>query len=364
MSFIINPFAFGGVAPLPTLSLIFIDGAEHYARNDDKWTNATNSPAPASGITDAHGKVNDDSVFATKRTRTLVTAVSSLTYKGRFRFRTLSDEAFIAFLNNTTSHIQVELRSSGALRVASASFSHDTSSTYLIDTWYEIEIAATINNATGSYKLTVDGVVPNKSGGGTMDQSGLDTQNGATTTVDRVNSGGGIAIDSYSDDHAIDAAGNAIGLGQVETLYPDGAGDLAQMTPSAGSNFQCVDEATQNGDTDFVSNAASSKRDCYTFQNRSVTGTPRAIQVTITAKLTSGTPTFKNFLRIGGVDYDGATTHTATSGYKCYAEVWNTNPATGLAWTDSDIDGLQAGFFAIDANLRITQVVVEVWVMT
>lgn len=354
----------GGTAPLPTLSLVFIDGSEHVAEGDDKWKGATYNSAPASAVAGAHGKVYDDSVWDAKVVS--ITGVSTLTVKARVRFRVLGDEEFIALRNSSTSHIQVELTSAGNLQVRAGggAFTHVTSGTYSIDTWYEIELRAVIHDSAGEYTLTVDGVVPNKSGGGTMSQTGLDTRNGATTTVDNWRLGGGNTIESYTDDQAIDSAGNSIGLGQVETLTVTSAGDLTEMTPSAGSNFQCVDEATQNGDTDFVSNAASAKRDCYNVTDRSVVGTPRAVQVTATAKLTSGTPTFKNFLRIGGVNYDGATTHTATSAYKCYVQVWNTNPATGLAWTDSDISSLQPGFLAIDANLRLTQIVVEVWVTT
>lgn len=352
---------------LPALNLVFIDGSEHWATGVDKFKQSTFSShsAPASGVTGAHGKVTDDATWDSHGVG--ITGIGTPSVKGRFRIRTLGNEELILLQNGTTTHLQLELRSDGALQVRSSAFTHITSSTYAIDTWYEMELFAVIDDSAGAYRLKVDGAIPSKSGGGTMDQSGLDTRNGATSTINQVKWGGGTTIDTYVDDHAIDASGNEIGLGQVETLYPNGAGDLAEMTrggADSGANWSQCDEATLNGDTDYVGNTVSGKRDCYAFQNRSITGTPRAVQVTTTVKLTSGTPTFKNFLRIGGVNYDGSTTHTATSAYKCYVEVWNTNPATGLAWTDSDIDGLQAGISAIDANLRMTQVVVEVWVTT
>lgn len=353
-----------GGGGLPALDLVFMDGSEHMTRGDDKWKGGTHATAPVSSIGGMNGKCQDDSVWGSKTTHTLASASSTVAFRKRVRFRVLGDEVFIAFRNGSTSHIQVELRSDGTIAVASSAFTHITTNTYAIDTTYTIEFRATIHDTTGSYRLKVDDVVPNKSGGGTMDQTGLDTRNGATSTVDNIRSGAGITIDTYTDDHALDWSGNDIGPGQVETLYPNGAGDLTEMTPDTGNNWERVDEATHDGDTSYVENAASAKRDCYAFQNRSVVGTPRAVQVTTTVKLTSGTPTFKNFLRIGGVNYDGTTTHTATSGYRCYVEVWNTNPATGLPWTDSDIDSLQAGISAIDANVRMTQIVVEAWLTT
>lgn len=360
----------GTVAALfPTLNLVFIDGSEHWNTAIPKFPNSTfgTHSAPASGVAGAHGLVTDDATWDSHGVD--LTPISTLTGKMRVRFRALGDEEFLFFTGASGVHVLVELKSTGAMQVrgGGGSFSHVTSTIYAIDTWYEVECVVTINNTTGSYKLLVDSVVPSKSGGGTMEQSGLDTQNGATSTANNVKFGAGTTIDTYADDHAIDASGNEIGLGQVETLWPTGAGNYAQLTrggTNSGANWSQCDEALLNSDTDYVVSTGSNQRDSYALQNRSLTGTPRAVQVTTSCKLASGTPTFKNFLRIGGVDYDGTVTHTATSTYRCYVDVWNTNPATSAAWTDADINALEPGILWIDANGRMTQIVVEVWVTT
>jgi hypothetical protein len=252
------------------------------------------------------------------------------------------------------------------LGAGGTAFTHTTTDTYAINTRFEIEMRITVGNS-GSYTLKVDGVIPNKSGGGTMDQTGVDLQDGGATTCDNVRIGSE-TLDTYTDDEVVDNAGNLLGLGQVEALYPDGAGDLAEMDRAgadSGANWSQCDEAQHNSNTDYVRNTVADKRDCYNFQNRSLSGTPRAVQVTgIVTRNASGTFTFKFFCRIAGVNYDGATIHTATSAYTGYREVWNTNPATSLAWTDSDIDGAQFGIHAIDSDIRLTQLVVEVFVTT
>lgn len=357
----------GGAAPLPSLNLVFIDGSEHVLRPDEKWKDTGNSTAPVSGITGMTGKCYDDQTF--QKNSNAPTSITEFTVRFSLIFRALpasGDQFITLFAAPGEVHLNLKLVSTGALRVAfGTSGSHTTTDIYAINTKYEIEFYGLISN-TGAYRLKVDEVVPNKSGGGTMDQSGIDTQFGSTghfTDWDL----GNPAIDTYTDNHALDSIGNPIGPGVVETLYPDGAGDLAQLTRAgtdSGANWSQCDEATQNGNTDYV----------VTTVNGS---------------------TFKNQLRIGGVNYDGSTTHTGVSGYKSYMEIWNTNPATGLAWTDSDINGLQAGIFGIDANqrdvytfqnrsisgtpravqvtttvsltssrLRMSQVVVEVWVST
>lgn len=350
---------------LSPLDLGFIDGCEHVVRADDKWKGGTHATAPASGVAGMNGLCYDDSVWDQKII--IVPETGEFTASFKFRFTTAGGEDFCGFANGGTVHLQLEMNADGTMDViAPGGFgTHTTSTTFSTNTTYRIEFYGLIHDTTGAYRLQVDGVVPGKSGGGTMDQSGLDTRNGATTTINRWRLGAGTTLESFTDDHAFDTAGNDIGAGQVETLYPNGAGDLADLTrggADSGANWSQCDEATANGATDYVQSTGSNQRDTYTFQNRSISGTPRAVQVTTYVIAVTGSPTFKNQLRISGVNYDGATTHTATSGFDCYTEIWNTNPATTAAWTDADIDGLQAGILAIDTNVRMTQVVVEVWV--
>lgn len=360
----------GGGGGLPSLDLVFIDGSEHWATAVDKFKNSAfgSHSAPASGVDGAHGKVADDATWDWHGVT--FTGVSTITTRGRFRFRVIGTaEDFLSLMNGATTHLQVALRTDGTIQVqpGGGGFTHITTSVYAIDTWYDIELTATIHDSTGSYTLTIDGTVPAKSGGGTMTGSGLDTKNGSTSTVDKVAFGGGNSIDTYVDDHAIDASGNEIDAGEVETLYPDGAGDLAEMTrggSDSGANWSQCDEATGNGTTDYVQSTGSNQSDTYTFQSRSISGTPRAVQVTTYVAAASGSPTFKNRLRISGVNYDGAITHTAVSGFDCYTELWNIDPSSAAAWVDAIINGFQAGILAIDSDVRMTQVVVEVWVTT
>lgn len=374
----ISPSSSASPSGEPPLALTFIDGAEHWARTDEKWKSnsfATHSTAPASGVTGADGKVVDDSVW--DQHGTTFPATRDFTMKFWMLFQVDDEEDFFNLRDTAggSVHLQIGRNPDGTLQVlqGSGAFNHDTVGTYAANTPYEFEFTCHIDNAAGSYTLKTDDgaggplTVPAKQGGGTMTGTGLDTQNGATNTCSHVAVGAGSRIETYVDNHAIDIEGNAIDLGQVETLYPNGAGDLADLTrggTDSGANWSQCDEATHNGNTDYV----------VTTVNGS---------------------TFKNQLRIGGVNYDGATTHTATTTYKCYTEIWNTNPATSAAWTDSDIDSLQAGILGIDANqrdvytfqnrsvtgtpravqvtttvilsssrIRMTQVVVEVWVST
>lgn len=354
---------FGGLAPPAPLNLVFIDGSEHVLRPDEKWKDTGNSTAPVSGITGMDGKCYDDQTFSKG---IVVAPLSEFTVRFDLVIRDLpasGDELITRFITAGGSHLVIQLLSTGAITVGGPFGTHTTASIYAINTKYEIEFYGLISNS-GAYRLMVDDVVPSKSGGGTMDQSGIDTQDGATGTFSDWDCGDP-TINTYTDNHALNLGNADIGPGQVETLYPNGAGDLAQLTrggADSGANWSQCDEATQNGNTDYV-----------------VTGVNGS--------------TFKNQLRIGGVNYDGATTHTGIANYKSYTEIWNLDPDMVAAWEDAGVDGLQAGIFGIDANerdvytfqnrsvigtpravqvtttvnlttsrLRMSQVVVEVWV--
>lgn len=340
--------------------ILFMAGAEHEANADQKW-DVSNALAPVSGVADAHGLVYDNATWGSQNKN--YSAIQSVTARARKRLRVSSNgQALMSFFDGATQQLVCNFLDTGALEVKRSTTVLDTSDTSLVavDTWYDMEWYTKIDNSAGEFTFKLDDTL-------IMSASAVDTQQSANAQTDQWRCGNA-TLDTYMDDCLVVSGQADIGPGQVETLYPDGAGDLAEMTrggTDSSANWSQCDEAVANGNTDYVLNTVADKRDCYTFQNRSISGTPHGVQVTGTViRNTSGTFTFKFFCRIGGVNFDGATVHTAPSSYLCFREVWNNNPATGLAWTDSDINGAQFGIHAIDANIRMTQIVIETWVST
>lgn len=341
--------------------IVFIDGAEHYSRQDFKWTNFPNSSALASGVAGAHGLVNDDSVWGAKFISFTATDVVSVRFRIRFRVNTVH-EFFHLQGEQSFTHLQLRRNADGTISVLAPFGAVTSVGTYPIDTWFEMEFGARISqNGEYIFKSKVS------SGPGPLSiilaDAGVDTQN-VTAYANRVGLGSE-ALDTYTDDAAIDITGVCYGGGEVETLYPNGVGSVTSFTRfgvDSFANWSQVDEAI--GDlTDSVFNEASGARDSYTFQDRSISGTPRAVQLTAFAhRHVSGTFTFKLFCLIDGDYYDSSTTFTVANDPGCYSYIWNVNPATNGVWTDDDIDSAEFGVLGITANIEVHQLVLEVFV--
>jgi len=210
--------------------------------------------------------------------------------------------------------------------------------------WYYLELKATIGDApTGSLTVRVNGTA-------VLTLTGIDTRNAgnATANVVRLGQGGGTCQTDFDDIYIFDATGTVntdfAGDCRVQAVLPTGAGATTAWTPSAGSNFACVDDAPPNADTDYVSSATAGQTDTYAFGDLAVaSGTVKAVQATAVArKDDAGSRSLALVARPGGTDRLGATQGVSSS-YAGITEVWNTNPDTAAPWTVAETNASQFG---------------------
>lgn len=340
-------------------------GAQHENVGNDKWK-LGGTPTLASSISGAHGRYYDN--LSQNQTIALGASFQTLSVRMRFQVRQsqTGERDIFKLMDTTNSQIGLSWSNPGnfaVVRGASTVLAISSGSEISLNTWYWAELQVTIADAGGAYtaKLYDDsGTVLV-----TLSSGSADTQETANASADRLR-GGETNVDTVLDDVSVSSDFESLGRCQVETLYPNGAGDITQLTrggSDSGANWSQCDEAQQNGDTDTVFNAAGADlSDCYAFENRSLAGTPLAVQINATGRQFSGVCTIRVFCRIGGVTFEGAVTHTLTTSHKVYFEAWSNNPATGNAWTDSEIDSAQFGVRCIGGNCIITQLAVEVLV--
>lgn len=212
--------------------------------------------------------------------------------------------------------------------------------------WAYIEWKWTIDDAAGSYEVRVNGLT-------VLTGTSKDTRStnlGATTySAVALLSNAGISNQRDFDDvYVIDLTGSLnndfLGDVTVTALLPTGAGSATGWTPSTGSNYQCVDEASPNDDTDYVSASAVDTKDTYAFDDVPAGSVIKAVQVvSAQRKENEGPGKIKHVVRSSSADYDQAEQGIGGATYSFLCTVVETDPATSAAWTESGFNAAEFG---------------------
>lgn len=260
---------------------------------------------------------------------------------------TVADQRIFAFADLATEQISlVRNMTSGKLEVRRGATVLATSTdTLLIGVNTYIEFSATIHNTTGAFEVRFNGITQ-------ASGSGVNTRNGTNNYANRVYFGHGGTNRSASvivDDLWLNDANGSINNGfigdvLVKALYPDGAGANTGFTPSAGANWQCVDETPANDDTDYVSSDVPGTKDTYAFQ--ALPGTAVVVKAVMVQgrvrKDDAGGRTMKLLNRAGVTDNESAAFAPGTT-YQYFGAIHETNPDTATAWTVAEVNGAQFG---------------------
>ena len=200
-------------------------------------------------------------------------------------------------------------------------------------------------NGTSALSLTGQNTV--NSGGAVWTSVGLMMQDTTTTSINA--SVTGRAFD-FDDLYVLDGNGAApwntfLGDVRVDARLPTGAGALAAWTPSAGANWQNVDDAAPNDDTDYNSAAASALTDTFVVQDAPVPGAALyGVQVNLSAKKSdAGTCSLASVVRQAGSNQVAAAQNPGTS-YAYLRTVYQTNPHTSAQWTEADFNADEFGY--------------------
>jgi hypothetical protein len=349
--------------------VVFMASADHESVREEKEIGNTNLTI-TSGVSGAHGRVyNTNNALLYRDLGSSQTSIGA-----RMRFQSVGSveqAGLITVSNGADTQARIRLNSNGSIQVfrgpgSSSVTSASSSGLVVADTWYWIEAAAFIDNTAGSFRARL------WSGNGStlladLNVTGADTQYEATSTTNRVYFGYTQSSGTYVDDVSIDTNKSLLGPSRVEVLYPNAAGSFAQFTRTGTDllvNYLQVNEAVKDTASSVTSSLA--QWDSYNFSNRTISGTPLAVQPwAIAVRVTGGADPvlFRLPLLINRIGFEGAT-HSTTGGTCCQGkgDVWYFNPATGAAWTDADINAMETGIRGLTENVRIHQLVMEVLV--
>ena len=204
-----------------------------------------------------------------------------------------------------------------------------------------IEVHYKPHDTTGIFQVKVNGVLE-------IDFSG-DTTNNALQ-INRIIFGRSVTsgwVYGYVDNVIID---NAVWVGdtRIQAIKPTGPGNSTQWDPSAGANWDCVEEVPAS-DTDDVSTNVADEIDLYTFGD--LTGSIEEIKcVQAQARaIKEGAPTPQNLqlaCRSGGTNYTGPNNAPGTTA-QSFAKLWETNPNTSNPWAVDEVNAAEIGVKAV-----------------
>jgi len=213
--------------------------------------------------------------------------------------------------------------------------------------WFLYEVHIKIDASAGVLEAKIDGVLDSSFNG--------NTKPGTATTFDNFLLPGTGTNVCYMDDIAINNTSGSVdnswcGDGRIIALVPNANGDLSQLMGSDGNttdNYLLVDEKPSNGDTDYVEGSVVDEKDLY---NMSATGLAsnniiRRVWVESRSRDTaSAGGSIALAIKTNSTEYLSSNitllgTYTASIKGIDYP----LNPNSGVAWTISDVDALQAG---------------------
>lgn len=252
--------------------------------------------------------------------------------------------------------LSLDVVSDGSLKInrtGSATLAQSSAGVITINTWHFIEYKLVHKNSTLTDDVIckVDGVeVFNLAAGNDTHHSGTEGVIGSFS-LQNSTLGGGSTINYFDALMIYDSATGNItdftGPYRMECLRPNGNGNYSQFTGSdadSTDNYLHVDETSLDGDTSYIQSSTAGHKNSVAIGNiSSVSSILGVMNSSIIKKTAYGGRTFRNFLRIGGSDYTQDTQTPYYNTYRGFSKVLENNPATGIEWTMSDVNGLELG---------------------
>lgn len=233
-------------------------------------------------------------------------------------------------LNYDATLYRLEIKRGSTVLAATASGS------LLAGVWYYLEFNATIHNTAGSYELRVNGETK-------LSGINQNTRNGTNNYANAIWMLG--SQYSWIDDWYVCDGTEFLGDIKVVNVRPVAAGFYTQWTPSAGQNWQNVDEVPANDDTDYNATDVADNIDTYNLQDVTLTGSVKGALLSLRVrKDDAGTRTVAAVCRSAATDYLGASVNPSNSYAYLATQLYPTDPATGLPWT---VSGLNAAEFGV-----------------
>jgi hypothetical protein len=256
-------------------------------------------------------------------------------------------EAIIEFYDGATLQGELQAITGGNLRVTrSDNITLGTTSglNLLNDTWYYIELKMTIDNTAGAFELRAGGI-------NVLSDTAIDTQVTGNAYVNTISFYGDESsmYFGFDDIYILDTTGsvnnNFLGNQKITMISPDALGSSANFTPSAGDNFENIDEGvTVDDDTTYNESATAAHKDLVNYSAAADLGVIAGVQVATECRETDATNyTLKTVVKSGGTESDD-TAQNMGSTYTSLKRLVELDPNTSAPWTLINLNAAEFGY--------------------
>ena len=223
--------------------------------------------------------------------------------------------------------------------------SSTTSFSFATNVWYWLELKVVLGTTTsnGSAECRINGSV-------IMTATGINTNGIAAGFL--FGPGGGTGAtddtpDTYFDDIVVTDSGY-LGDSRIDSLLVTADGSPMDWTPSAGSAYQCIDDALNSGsDTDYISSGTASQKAQFPIASLpTASDAIHAVNVkALVRNSDAGARTFNAYLDSNGsiASFTAVTPNSSQSNWMANRTPISLDPDGGVAWTDAKVNALKVG---------------------
>jgi hypothetical protein len=220
-----------------------------------------------------------------------------------------------------------------------------------IDQWYYVEMKFKCNNTVGIGQFRLDEQLLIDFSGDTKNSSTSDLNIDYGYLISGYNYTDGEQWVEFDDVYIADDQGTEnndfLGDIRIDVINPNGAGNYSQLTPSAGNNYECIDE-TGFDESDYVEGITPGNKDSYTYASVPTDLDDTAIyavQIRSNAQRTAPTDNIKinPFIRTGSTDYSQTDLDLGDSFRESQGDIIIEDPSDSGDWTQAKINACEFG---------------------
>lgn len=258
----------------------------------------------------------------------------------------------MTFQYEGSPHVNIRAQTDGRISVHNNTTQRGitTDPVLLFDEYNFVEARAFISDSVGAVEVRVNN-------GTVLNLTGIDTNWFGLELIDEVGfsghpGGGGARLDAIYilNEDGAGPLNTFLGNVQVDTLLPNANGDLTgipTLFPAGGSAYEKVDDALADGETSYLESTAVNQISTFTFPSLPVIPGGALIHGvqfgTRVRKTTSGSRNVRVLQRVAAVNSTISQHSVPVENYITHLDLLVTNPVTGFAFSDADINALQLG---------------------